>query len=523
MKRASADAADTLAAPSRSRGGSLASGVLLMLVLTVVQRGVGFLRAIVFCRWLDVDEIGQWDLAFNFLAFAAPLAVLGLPGSFGRYVDHFRERGQLRTFLRRVTLLSAALAATAVTLLIWNREACGQLVFDTLDRPGLVLGVLGTLAAVICYNFLLSLFTALRHYRGVSMMQFAQTLLFAALGAGAVFVSPRSESVVAAFGLASCVVSVGAAFLLRSLWRDMPAARAPLPQRDIWTRLAPFAFWLWVTNNVCNAFDIVDRYLIMHHGGFTHEQAVTLVGQYHSARIFPLLLIGVAELLSTMLTPHLSSDWERGCRAAVAERLNSALKLSALGFTAASIAILSLKPLLFDWAFGGKYAAGAELLGFTLAAACWTALATIAYNYLWCAEKSRWVSGSLAIGLVTSMALIVTLLPGWQLAGLGWATCGGRGVVLLSVLLLNSRFGMAIDRRLLPLLLLPALLPWSAPLTAAVMLALVVGLGPLKSCFTSAEWAQWRTALQALVRRAQPYLPRGWTQNFGNALTSTPE
>ena len=61
-----------------------------------------------FCRWLEPEQLGQWDVAFGFLNLAAPLAVLGLPGSFGRYVEYFRQRGQFHVFLRRTTFVSAA-------------------------------------------------------------------------------------------------------------------------------------------------------------------------------------------------------------------------------------------------------------------------------------------------------------------------------------------------------------------------------------------------------------------------------
>src|SRR3989337_1137354 len=80
---------------------SLAASVMVLLVVSVVQRSVGFGRGILFCRWLSPDELGQWDMAYSFLLLAAPLIVLGLPGSFGRYLERYRQRRQLRTLLRR--------------------------------------------------------------------------------------------------------------------------------------------------------------------------------------------------------------------------------------------------------------------------------------------------------------------------------------------------------------------------------------------------------------------------------------
>ncbi|HEX3725058.1 MAG TPA: hypothetical protein VHV08_02400, partial [Pirellulales bacterium] len=95
------------AAPSR--GDTLAASVFILLVMTVVQRLVGFGRGIMFCRWLEPEQLGQWDVAFGFLNLAAPLAVLGLPGAFGRYVEYFRYRGQFHTFLKRTICVCACL------------------------------------------------------------------------------------------------------------------------------------------------------------------------------------------------------------------------------------------------------------------------------------------------------------------------------------------------------------------------------------------------------------------------------
>src|SRR6516162_10202794 len=78
------------------RSDTLALGVVLLLASTVLQRAVGFAREICFCRWLSPEELGEWDMAFGFLMMAGPLLVLSLPGTFGRYLERYRQAGQLR-------------------------------------------------------------------------------------------------------------------------------------------------------------------------------------------------------------------------------------------------------------------------------------------------------------------------------------------------------------------------------------------------------------------------------------------
>src|SRR5262249_37561673 len=83
------------------RTDALSDSIIVLLILAAVQRIVGFVRGVLVCRWLSPQELGQWDMAFGFLTLGAPLVVLGLPGSFGRYVEYFRQRGQLGRLLRR--------------------------------------------------------------------------------------------------------------------------------------------------------------------------------------------------------------------------------------------------------------------------------------------------------------------------------------------------------------------------------------------------------------------------------------
>ena len=71
---------------------SLTTGVAYLMAITVIQRGIGFVRTALFCRLLPEHELGQWSLALSFLMLCAPLTMLGITGSFGRYVEHYRSR-----------------------------------------------------------------------------------------------------------------------------------------------------------------------------------------------------------------------------------------------------------------------------------------------------------------------------------------------------------------------------------------------------------------------------------------------
>lgn len=504
------DAAQT---PSGHQDGlkhdTLAASVVMLFALTVVQRLIGFLRGVLFCRWLDAEQLGQWDMAFGFLMLAAPLAVLGLPGSFGRYVEHYRERGQLRPFLRRTGMAVALLTLLAVALVAANRSWFSELIFGTPERTGLVLLLAVGLGVVIFDNAFGSLYTALRQVRFVSLVQLVNSTVFAAIGVLLVLAwSAQTAAVVIAFLAASCVTVVMSAARWRRLWTTLPDAQAELSHRSLWTKVAPFAFWLWVTNWLSNAFGLVDRFMIVHSAGLPTAEALNLVGQYHTARIFPMLMVGVTEMLAAVLTPHLSADWERGRRDEVSRRLGLTLKVLGLGLAAASLAVLAIAPLLFGAVWQHRFGEGLAVLPWALVCAAWWGLAAVSYNYLWYAEGSRLIAAALAIGLLLNVALNLPLLPSLGLLGAALATGGARLAVLGLVWWFSWRRGMRVDGGLILAALVPMLIclaPWPGLL---MVVALVLGIIPRVEYFNAEERQCLVEAAKELWRRLREMAAR---------------
>ena len=489
------------AAPS-PRTDTLAQSVAILLALTVVQRMIGFVRSVLFCRWIDVDQLGEWDLAFNFLMLAAPAAVIGLPGSFGRYVEHYRQQGQLRSFLGRTLTACFLLGSATVAIVALKREWFSQLLFGSVGHVDVVLALAAALAAVILFNTLWSLFAALRQYRAASAMQFLNTLLFAVVSlALLVLWHTGTATVVASIGIAYAASALVAVVLLVRQWHTLPNTAGTIEAGSLWRRLLPFAFWGWITNWVVNLFEIVDRFLIVHYSGLDSVAALDMVGQYHSARVIPLLFLGVAELLGPMITPHLSHDWEAGRRAQVSERLSLVLKVLGLAFTGVSVVVLLAAPFMFHIGFRDKFAGGEAVLPWALAGCIWTGMVNVMANYLWCAEKPRLVSLTWFISLVLNVGLNLWLLPRYGLMGAVVATAAARLLSMVVLWWFSKQHGMRVDAGLVAVALLPLLLalgPWP---TIAVGLALVGGLLPWVRCFCAAERDGLIAALRGYVAR----------------------
>lgn len=472
----SSDTANTEAA---QRTDTLAASVLILFVLTIVQRLVGLVRSVLFCRWLDADQLGQWDLAFGFLMLAAPLALLGIPGSFGRYLEYYRQRSQLRTFLRRSTVVCAVASALFVVAMFVRPDWFASLIFGRSQAISLTIAVAATLAAVIAFNYLVTLFTALRQIRVVSAMQFLNTVLFAAIALFLLVVFPPTGlSVIAAFGIASLITAVYAAWRLLPALRQMPGDQLHLTHSTLWRKLLPFAFWWWMMNWISNVFEIVDRFMIVHYSGLSDVAALDLVGQYHSARVLPVLFVGVAELLAGLVTPHLSSDWEAGRRDLVSQRLNTIVKVFALGLVVASAVLLVVAPILFGTVFKHKFTGGLEILPFALAACIWVSMSSVMNNYLWCAEKSHHLSLALGAGLGLNIVLNLMLLPPFGLHGVAIAAAAAKVVSLGLLLWIGTKYEWQADRGLLLVALLPLLLPLGPWITLLVALLAVAGYLP---------------------------------------------
>jgi len=489
----------------------LADSVMILLVMAAVQRIAGFLRAVLFCRWLDPEQLGQWDMAFSFLILAAPLTVLALPGAFGRYAEHFRQRGQLRTFLRRTTLTCIGLVAAGTTVILLGRRWFSELIFGTPDEAGTVTLLAVSLVAVVTYNFSIELFTALRKVRLVSVLQLVNSMAFAGIGLGLILGWQASAvSVVIAYGAACLITAVLAGWRLSSTWQSIRPADEPLAARPFWARFAPFAGWLLIVNMLANLFEVIDRYMIVHYSAMPAAEALAQVGNYHSSRVIPMLMVTVAAMLGSMITPHLSHDWEAGRRREVGQRLALFLKLFGFALVLGSTAVLVASPLLFGWAFRGKFDGGLAVLPWTLTYCSWFAMVMIVQNYLWCAEKAYLSSVALGIGLGVNIGLNLLLLPTLGLLGAVLATTTANLVALGLICLFIGRIGFPFDPGVRVVIGLPPVVclgPWIAMLVLVVVAAEAT-FG--KHLLTPEERDEIAEGMQKYLGRL-PWFRRVWT------------
>ena len=460
-------------APAAFVSDSIAIGLAFALILTISQRAIGFGRGLLFCRLMTDQQLGQWSMAWSYLMLLVPFAVIGLPGCFGKFTEHYQQRGQLRTFLLRVAAISCCTTLVISILIFVFPSITAKLLFR--DSTQIVLArYLGiAIIAVSAFNFLGALLESLRQVRVVTISRFISGIVFAVTGVLLLlFWQNKASAATFAFTI-SCLVGMLPAIWI--LWKHRAGLRndgEDLTHSTMWKRIAPYAAWMWATNLLSNLIEVSDRYMLLYWSSTSPEMAQASVGQYHSGRVVPLVLVSIAAMLGGVLIPYLSQAWEANDKAKAQKQLNWSFKLIAISFTAAGIGILFAAPLLFDWVLQGRYNDGLAILPLTLVYCIWFGLMTVAQDYLWVAEKGKWATLVSGIGLLVNIVANIILIPRIGLPGAVIGTACGNGALVALMVLMNHRFGCSMNSGIWICSLVPLIL-LTNPLTAAGLLGAI--------------------------------------------------
>ncbi|MCU0709541.1 MAG: hypothetical protein MUF23_14730, partial [Pirellula sp.] len=390
-----------------------------MLVINLLQRAIGFARNFALCYFLAETQLGLWGLASSFFVLAAPLAVLGLPGTFGRFVESYRGRGQLMRFLTFCMSIAIAGYIILSVCLICFHSASGLAIFgDSQSRWDMAL-IASALGCIILFNAATELTSGLRQPKAVSSMHAVNSMAFTVLSLLGLWWIRDWRVLVVAFGVSALLGLLPVIPIIRhpSLW--VRKIGSDLSVAEIARRVLPFAVSVWVINLVLNSFDIVDRYLLLHlaSNDGSAEMGQALVGQLHSGKLIPTLLANLAVMLGGIVLPYLVVDWEQGRIERVVSSMRTNIKLGTLFFFGLSLGAMVASPFLFGWVLRGRYADGLAILPMALVACCWMAVATFLNNYFWCAERGRLLGVLTTAALLLNAALCVWLIPSMGLHG----------------------------------------------------------------------------------------------------------
>lgn len=497
---------------------SFGHGLLALLVSNVLQRGLGLARNLLFC-WLMLDtELGVWSLIQTFVFLAAPLAVLGLPGSYSRYIEHYRQQGQLARFLIQTGTISALGTLVLVATLLSAPGFFSLWITGAEQSLASMLAICFCLVAIITFISLAEVASGLRQIRLVSKMHFVNSLAFTFVGLAALSISSSWQALVIAFGCAHFIGSLPM-LTLCGRFKSEENSQSPSPALtsdivttpskasthawSMWSRLLRYAASIWLMNLLINLFDVLDRYMLLYWIDASTEYSQALLGQYHAARIFPLLLLSLGSMLSNILLPYVTADWEAGHKDQAGARVTDCLKLCSLVLWIGSLAFMIPAPWIFDIGLQHRYQLGLEVQPACLLITIWGALFLIAQNYLLCAERGRTVVLICALGLAFNAGLNVLLIPAFELQGAVTATWLANGLLLTMVLLAIRSAGCKLDRTLWLTLFAPASLIAGVELSALTLSAMLVLAARTEWLISSAD----RLRIEELLTKYQRFIP----------------
>lgn len=467
---------DSARATSSAAGDYFLTGVLVMLCVNVVQRVVGLVRNFGFCRFLSEEQLGSWALANSFFVIIVPIALLGLTGGFGRFIEHYRRKGQLGDYLASVLAVSSLGVITTCIAIGLGAGQFQWLVFSGAQPEGVVTWCIITVVALVAFSVIYEIVSGLRQVRVMSVMQFLQSTVFALIGLPLIARTGSWTVLLPSFCVACSVACIpGVWILLKSFRGELKPSRS-LEQWKMWRRILPFAGALWLLNLLGNLFEVSDRYMLLH---FSSAVGIgqAAVGEYHCGRIIPNLLVSVALMLSGVLLPFVSQDWEAGNKDAVATRLRQMLVSISAVFTGLGIAALATAPAVFHFAFGDRYTQALGILPLALAQAIWVSLFLVVQNYLLCIEKTRGLLILCSVGLIANIGFNALLITQFGLMGAVVATSLANLISLLLLRRLVVRLGCDLGSSSLYIMLVPACLAGGPIFASFVVLGVVFVMG----------------------------------------------
>lgn len=451
-------------------------GVVAMLFINILQRAVGLVRNLGFSLFLPEDQLGMWALANSFFVFAPPLIVLGLPGSFGKFVEHYRHRGQLRSYLFRVgRVCLGGLLLIGATILALPEQLSLSL-YGQSQPYSIIVWTVVALACLTVHNFVYDVVLSMRLVRLLSIMQLVSSTAFCCLGVVGIYATRTWSILLPCYALSCLLAMVPGLYGISAARRDFEQTQV-LRASEMWRRVIPFAAAMWMTNLLTNAFELCDRYMLLHIGNTLADSGPAIVGQYYCGRILPNLLLSLATMFSGIVLPYLSVDWERKQFSKITQVMNNVLLSMSIVLTGLSVAALAVAPLLFNGLLGSRFSAAFEILPLGMIQATWSGLAMIAANYLMCAEKGRQNAAILAGCLGLNIALNWPLIHGLGIHGAAIATATSNAVLLLVICWRLHREGCHINRSTLGICMLPISLIFGTYAAIGVFFVLAIICG----------------------------------------------
>ncbi len=213
---------------------------------------------------------------FGFLTMVTPIMLWGLPGSMGRFVEHFRRQGKLFRYLRGVFLVAGFSTGIVALLMVLFPEQTTQWIFREALSLEIAISIATALLGVVVMNCTNDLCSALRQVRTVSLIQFLFSLVFTVVGTVWLWFGGDLAGLIFIYGIASFIAAIPGIYQVivhrvqlsqADRKHDVMASSAVIGidnASSLWGRVLPFAASVWMMNLLVNAFEMTDRTLLLY-------------------------------------------------------------------------------------------------------------------------------------------------------------------------------------------------------------------------------------------------------------------
>ena len=455
----STNQAHSSAESTASHGDTLLTSIVILAVITIVQKSLGFFRSVFVCRTLTPEEMGTWSMILTMVETSLPLFILSIPACFGRYFESFTLKRQLHAFVRQAFLIVLSVFVICTVLVLTFQTTIANYVFGD---PGATRFVIMGLCAIIPFGLFgvgCQMLTALRVSRLATLGNFLYGILFTALAVSLLtFWNADANSMFVAFLMAHLFALIWVVKKLRSTLQAVAPDKTNLRFFATWKTLTPIILVFWINDFLTNLFFSVDRYMLINLVTETSIPVLAQIGNYESAHIIPALFATVTALVARTLLPYLSRDWEMGKHDQVHHQINLSIKIAVLVLVLGSVAFLPASNWIFETIFRGKYSAGQSILGYVLFFYVGNAISFLLMNYFWCRQRGGVATAAMFVSLVVNTVANTLLIPSLGIAGAAIGTVLAIGCQMFCLYFLSLAYGLTFEKRMLTALVLPGVI-----------------------------------------------------------------
>ncbi|MDP1564215.1 MAG: lipopolysaccharide biosynthesis protein [Pirellulaceae bacterium] len=484
---------------------TLLTSMVALLLLTVGQKLIGFVRSIVVCRLLPPEELGTWSMLQALVMTVSPILLLSIPACFGRYFATYQQRGQLANFIKQSSILCSISLGIGLVGLWFYRAPIAQLALGDSQLSYLVVYAGLALIPFAMFSFLSELLLALRYGRAASRANFISTITLTFFSLGLLLCFPPTAVVMLiAFALSFTIPLVLCLGAYRKAINELPENESRLYWGPTWTWMFPIILMFWFSDLLTNLFFTVDKYMIVNLARVPAQNVLAEIGAYEAMHVLTGIFFFVSLWIGKTLLPYMAQEWEEGRQSEVSVQANLSIKLVGFSSLAAGVVMTSVAGPLAHMLFHGKYDSAVFLIPYLVYFYVGCGTTIMLMNYYWCAGIAAWSTLPLILGLTVNCATNYFLIPEYGVEGAAIGTTCGMICQVISLLAIAAWRGLGLDLGVIGFLLASSLLvvDRSGNLCWFALLAVVVGFSGLFSLEEQARLKQAYAAITAKLRRS---------------------